>query len=364
LQNRSLAIQKPQLPDDPSDEGPSKAKGKRRSIELIKRTLSVAATLFGLMALTFFMGRLLPADPVLAVTGPDVSQAVYDRVYAELGLDNPIWLQFFYYVANVLRGDLGLSNATGRPVITELLQVFPATIELALIASFFGVGLGVPLGVAAAVYRGKLIDHVARLIALLGSSVPSFWLGLMALMLFYAKLRWVGGTGRIGIYYEGIVEPITGMLLLDSLLRQEWDVFFNAINHIFLPAALLGYFSVAYISRMTRSFMLDQLSQEYVITARAKGLSNASVIWRHAFKNIRVQLLTIVALTFGGLLDGAVLIETVFSWPGLGGFLTRGLQLNDMNVVMGAVLLIGVVYLTINAVSDVLYRVLDPRTRG
>jgi peptide/nickel transport system permease protein len=221
----------------------------------------------------------------------------------------------------------------------------------------------VPLGVVAAVNRGRPIDHVARVIGLAGHSVPIFWLGLIALIVFYAKLQWVAASGRIDILNEGLVPPITGLLLLDTALQGEWDVFRDALDHIILPGAVLGYYSVAYISRMTRSFMLEQLGQEYIVSARAKGVSRRRMIWAHAFKNIRVQLLTVIALTFGGLLDGAVLIETVFGWPGLGQYLTRGLKMNDMNVVMGAVLLIGITFLVINIVSDRLYRILDPRTR-
>jgi len=336
---------------------------RRRFGRAAGRVVSIVTTLLGLLALTFFMGRLLPADPVLAITGPEVSKEVYDRVYMQLGLDQPVWIQFLNYVGNVLQGDLGTSAISGQPIIKDLLTIFPATIELAFAALLVGIGLGVPLGIVAAVNRGKLIDHVARIVGLAGSSVPSFWLGLMALFVFYGLLRWVGASGRVDVFYEGLVTPVTGFLLFDSALRGEWDVFRSALNHIVLPATVLGYFSVAYISRMTRSFMLEQLSQEYIVTARAKGLSKGKVIWRHAFRNIRVQLLTIVALTFGGLLDGAVLVETVFSWPGLGQYLTRGLQMNDMNVVMGAVLLIGLVFLTINFISDILYRIFDPRTR-
>lgn len=342
---------------------PSPSRARHLAGRIFGRVVSILITLMGLLALTFFMGRLLPADPVLAITGAEVSREVYDRVYHELGLHLPMWQQFLNYVGNVLTGNLGVSTTTGQPIIQDLMTVFPATIELALIAVVVGVGLGVPLGITAAVHRGRLIDHVARLIGLAGSSIPSFWLGLMALFVFYAQLRWVGASGRMEVFYEGLVTPMTGFLLLDSALQQQWDVFHSALNHIILPGTILGYFSVAYISRMTRSFMLEQLSQEYIIAARAKGLGKNAVIWRHAFRNIRVQLLTIVALTFGGMLDGAVLIETVFAWPGLGGYLTRGLQMNDMNIVMGAVLLIGVVFLTINFISDLLYRIFDPRTR-
>lgn len=330
---------------------------------LAGRVVAIVTTLLGLLFLTFSMGRLLPADPVLAITGAEVSKEVYDRVYRELGLDQPIWMQFLTYVRNVATGDLGRSTTTGQPILSDLLTIFPATIELALVAMVVGIVVGVPLGIIAAVRRGSTIDHIVRILALAGHSVPIFWTGLMALFIFYAKLRLVGASGRIDVFYEGLVTPVTGFLLIDSALQGQWEVFRNALSHIILPGSILGYYSVAYISRMSRSFMLEQLGQEYILTAKAKGLGRRQVVWRHAFRNIRVQLLTIMALTFGGLLEGAVLIETVFGWPGLGQYLTRGLQMNDMNVVMGAVLTIGAVFLTINMISDVLYRILDPRTR-
>jgi peptide/nickel transport system permease protein len=344
--------------DDPE---PSRAAVLAR--RLTGRVAAIATTLLGLLALTFAMGRLLPNDPVIAITGPEVSKEVYDRVFLELGLDRPVWEQFLAYVGKVLQGDFGVSTTTGQKVITDLLMVFPATIELAAVALLVGIGLGVPLGIIAAVKRGTIVDLVARLIGLAGHSIPSFWLALMALLLFYAKLDWFAASGRVDVFYEGLVTPVTGFLLLDAALERNWDVFWNALNHIVLPGTILGYYSVAYISRMTRSFMLEQLSQEYIVTAQAKGLLPRQVVWRHAFKNIRVQLLTIIALTFGGLLDGAVLVETVFAWPGLGQYLTRGIQMNDINVVMGSVLMIGVVFLVINLASDALYRILDPRTR-
>ena len=328
-----------------------------------KRAASVLVTLLGLLLLTFFMGRLLPDDPVLAIVGPEAPRDVYERTYHELGLDRPVWQQFLSYLGRIVQGDLGRSLITGRAVAEDLANVFPATVELALVAVLFGTLLGVPLGIVAAVRHGRLVDHIARLIGLAGHSVPIFWLGLMALFVFYAKLQLVGASGRVDVFYEGLVEPVTGFLLVDSAVAGEWEVFGSAIRHIILPGLILGYYSTAYISRMTRSFMLEQLGQDYIVTARAKGLKGHAVVWRHAFKNIRVQLLTVLALTFGGLLDGAVLIETVFGWPGLGQYLTRGLEFNDMNVVMGAVLLIGVLFLAINTLSDVLYRVLDPRTR-
>lgn len=351
----------PGLADGFDDPDPSPTA--RTAMRLASRAVALVVTLLGLMALTFAMGRLLPNDPVIAVTGPEVSKEVYDRVFRELGLDRPVWEQFLTYAGNVLHGDLGVSTTTGQKVLTDLLSVYPATIELAVVALIVGIGLGVPLGVVAAVKHGTITDHIARLIGLAGSSIPSFWMALMALLLFYAKLDWVAASGRVDVFYEGLVPPVTGFLMPDAIIAGDWDVFWNALNHIVLPGTILGYYSVAYISRMTRSFMLEQLSQEYVVTALAKGLTPWQITWRHAFKNIRVQLLTIIALTFGGLLDGAVLIETVFAWPGLGQYLTRGIQMNDINVVMGSVLMIGVVFLIVNMVTDVLYRVLDPRTR-
>ncbi len=325
---------------------------------------SIIVTLLGLLILTFIIGRMMPVDPVLAIVGDEASQATYDRVYAQLGLDQPVHVQFFRFVGDVLRGDFGVALISGRPVIEDILRVFPATIELGTIAIVLGAGLGIPLGVLAAVRRNRLPDYLVRFLSLLAYSTPTFWFGLMGLLLFYAYLGWSGGIGRVEVYYTGLVQPITGFLLIDSILVGEWDVFWSALRNIWLPAAVLGLNSMAYIARMTRSFMIDQLSQEYVVTARIKGLSQNQVVWRHAFRNIRVQLVTIVALAYGGLLEGAVLIETVFSWPGFGGYLTSNLMMGDMNAVMACTLLVGVLFITLNILSDVLYRVFDPRTRA
>jgi peptide/nickel transport system permease protein len=217
--------------------------------------------------------------------------------------------------------------------------------------------------VLAAVYRDRLIDHVTRVVTLLGFSAPVFWLALMGLVIFYAKLGWVGGSGRQSIHYLDLVPTRTGLLLVDALLARDHEVFWDAFTHLVLPASVLGYASMAYIARMTRSFMLEQLGQEYVLTARVKGCTPRAVIWRHAFKNIRVQLLTITALTYGGLVDGAVLVETVFAWPGFGQYLVSGLIIGDMNAVLGCTLLIGLLFIGLNLFCDLLYRVFDPRTR-
>jgi len=241
--------------------------------------------------------------------------------------------------------------------------VFPATIELATFAILIGVGIGVPLGILAAVYRGSPLDHIARFVGILGYSSPTFWLGLMGLIIFYSVLGVVGGPGRLDVVYLDIVEPRTGLLLVDSLLAGEYEVFWNALSHIVLPGSILGYGSMAYISRMTRSFMLEQLDQEYVIAARVKGLTRWRVVWRHAFRNILVQLITVIALAYAFLLEGAVLTETVFAWPGFGHYLTSGLLAGDMNAVLACVLIIGIIFIGLNLLADLLYRLLDPRTR-
>jgi len=323
--------------------------------------LSVLTTLFLLVLLTFVIGRLMPVDPVIAVVGPDADRATYLKVKQELGLDLPVLQQFWIFFKNLLHGDFGTTLLTGRPVMEDIARVLPATIELATVTIILGAGIGIPLGVYAAVNRGRFADHAVRLIALLGHSTPIFWIGMVGLMLFYAKLGWVGGSGRIDLFYEDIVPNVTGFLLIDSLLAGDMDVFWSAVSHIILPASVLAYASIAYISRITRSFMLEQLSQEYVITARAKGVPRSGVIWRHAFKNIRVQLVTVVALSYGGMLEGAVLIETVFGWPGFGQYLTNALVIGDMNVVVACTLIIGCVFIALNVISDLLYKFFDPR---
>ncbi|MFC6490861.1 ABC transporter permease [Nitratireductor sp. GCM10026969] len=323
----------------------------------------VAVTILGLLAVTFFIGRVVPIDPVLAVVGDRAPPHVYERVREEMGLHLPLWQQFLIYVGNVLRGDLGTSVLTSRPVAEDIARYFPATLELATLGTLIGTVFGVPLGVLAAVRRGQFIDHLVRVIGLVGYSAPIFWLALLALLVFYANLGWVSGPGRLDVSYEYMLTPVTGMVLVDAALAGDWDVFRNAVSHIVLPASLLGYFSLAYISRMTRSFMLNELSQEYVVTARVKGLSERRIIWRHALRNAIVPLITVIALSYAHLLEGSVLTETVFAWPGLGRYITNSLQNADMSAVLGGTLVIGIVFVAINTFSDLLYRLFDPRTR-
>lgn len=359
-----MSLETDTAPNVSADRASRASSGARRQIAgILGFLVTIAITFLGLFAITFFIGRIVPIDPVLAVVGDRAPRAVYEAVRIEMGLDRPLVVQFFNYVGAVLTGDLGMSVSTGRPVAEDLARVFPATLEMATLGIFIGVLLGVPMGVYAASRQGSLLDQVIRVVGLLGYAVPAFWLGLVGLALFYAKLQWVGGPGRLDIFYDGLIEPVTGLILIDSLIAGETEIFFNGLSHLALPASVLGFFSLAYIARMTRSFMLDQLSQEYVTTARVKGVPERQVLWRHAFRPIRVPLITVVGLSYAGLLEGSVMIETVFSWPGIGNYLTTALLNADMNAVLGATLVIGAVFIGINKISDVLYRVLDPRAK-
>ncbi|MDP4032951.1 MAG: ABC transporter permease [Pseudorhodobacter sp.] len=331
--------------------------------KLMKLALTVAITFLGLLLVTFLIGRVVPVDPVLAVVGDRASQSAYDKVFLELGLDKPLYHQFWIYLQHALSGDFGQSFLTKKPILEDIRRVFPATLELATVAIILGTLIGVPVGVLAAVRQGRLTDQLVRVLGLVGYSAPIFWLGLLGLLVFYAKLGWVAGPGRIDIGYEYSITQKTGLLLIDSAMQREWGAFRNVVSHIMLPAALLGYYSMAYISRMTRSFMLTELAQEYVVTARVKGVPEWRIIWVHALRNAAVPLVTVIALSYAGLLEGSVLTETVFAWPGLGQYLTNSLQNADMNAVLGGTLVIGGIFIGLNLLSDLLYTLLDPRVR-
>ncbi len=328
-----------------------------------KLLATVAVTFLGLLLVTFLISHVVSVDPVLAVVGDRASKATYDKMFIEMGLDRPLWEQFWIYLQKVLSGDFGKSFLTKKPIIDDLARAFPATLELATVSILIGTLAGVPLGVLSAVKANTLADQIVRVLGLVGYSAPIFWLGLLGLLVFYAQLGWIAGPGRIDIAYEYSITPATGLLLLDTAMQGQWDAFRNVVSHIALPAILLGYTSLAYISRMTRSFMLTELGQEYIVTARVKGVPEWRIIWVHALRNAAVPLVTVIALSYASLLEGSVLTETVFAWPGLGLYLTNSLQVADMNAVLGGTLLIGAIFIGLNLVSDLLYTVLDPRVR-
>jgi peptide/nickel transport system permease protein len=321
-------------------------------------------TFIGLLLLTFVIGRLMPTDPVIAVIGDKAPEALYQKTYLEMGLDKPIVVQFVYYLGGVLQGDLGTSVRTANLVSDDILNYFPATLELATLATIFGVLIGVPIGVLAAVKQNKWPDYLVRFFGLIGHSAPIFWLAMMGIVLFYQHLDWVAAPeGRLSVVYEYTLEKVTNMVLIDTLLAGDWGAFKDAFAHIVLPASLLSYYSIAYLSRMTRSFMLDQLQQEYITTARVKGVSELAIIWRHALGNAWVPLITVIALTYATLLEGSVLTEIVFSWPGLGRYITDSLLAADMNAVLGGTIVVGFVFILLNLTSDLLYKIFDPRAR-
>jgi peptide/nickel transport system permease protein len=328
-----------------------------------KLLATVAVTFLGLLLVTFLISHVVAVDPVLAVVGDRASKATYDKMFLEMGLDKPLWEQFWIYLQKVLSGNFGNSFLTKKPVLGDLARAFPATLELATVSILIGTLAGVPLGILSAVKSGTLIDQIVRVVGLIGYSAPIFWLGLLGLLVFYAKLGWIAGPGRIDIAFEYNVRQVTGLLLIDSAMQGQWDAFRNVFSHIILPASLLGYTSLAYISRMTRSFMLTELGQEYIITARVKGVPEWRIIWVHALRNAAVPLVTVIALSYASLLEGSVLTETVFAWPGLGLYLTNSLQVADMNAVLGGTLLIGAIFIGLNLLSDLLYTLLDPRVR-
>ncbi len=349
--------------DTPIDSPVARAGRRGRFASLFGTASSIPITLFGLILITFLIGRVMPIDPVIAIVGDHAPPDVIARVRVELGLDRPLPVQFGIYLTHLFHGDLGRSVMTTHPVTQDIATYFPATFELATAAILLALIIGIPAGVIAAARQGSYFDHAVRVISLAGQSIPVFVLGLIFLLVFYAKLSIAPGTGQIDVMYDGMVDRVTGMLVIDAAIAGQWDVFRDALAHLAMPALVLAWFSLAYITRMTRSFMLDALAGEYIVTARAKGLSATRILWRHAFANIAVPLITVIALAYAGLLEGAVLTETVFSWPGIGLYLTVSLLNADMNAVLGATLVVGLIYVVLNLLADLSYRLLDPRTR-
>ena len=335
----------------------------RGAVPVLKLVPSLAVTFLGLVMVTFIIGRIIPIDPVLAVVGDRAPPAYYEQIRLEMGLDLPIWHQFWLYLKKIMSGDFGTAVLTARPVLDDIKRVFPATLELATVATIIGAAIGIPLGVLAATNQGRWPDHIVRVISLFGQSIPTFWLALIGLLVFYAKLDLVPGPGRINIAFMDFVEPITGVIVLDAMLQGEWEAAQSAARHLILPSFVLAYFSIAFISRMTRSFMIEQLKQEYITAARVKGASEFRVVWGHAFGNIAAPLCTVMALSYANLLEGSVLTETVFAWPGLGQYITNSLLTADMNAVLGGTIVVGFVFVTLNLLADLMYRRLDPRSR-
>lgn len=335
----------------------------RRAGRLATSLLSLLITLLGLLAFTFMLSHLSPVDPVQQIAGDHASAATYAQVRHALGLDQPVIMQFWHYIEHLARGDLGLSRLTNQPVSGDLMRTFPATIELASCAMIFAALFGVTLALLAAWKPGSIVDNLARLISLLGYSVPVFWLGLLGLLLFYAVLHWSAGPGRLDDIWIYTMEPKTGFVLIDSWLSGDPEMFRNAIAHLWLPVLILGLLAMAGITRLLRAALLEESSKEYVTLARAKGAGRGRILLRHIFPNVLGTLITVIALSYATLLEGSVLTETVFAWPGVGRYMTNALFSADVPAILGATLLIGGCFILLNAVADALTWLTDPRTR-
>ena len=327
---------------------------------LQRRLVTLIVTLLGIMAVTFFISLVVPVDPLASIAGPQASQETVNQLRKLYGFDQPIYIQFGRYVKRLLHGDLGASFQTARPVLDDILQYFPATIELATLALIISIIIGIPLGVVSSVYRNSPIDHFSRVLSLIGVSVPVFWSGLVLLLLFYFKLDWLTEPGRLNVM---LIEPkrFTGMILIDSLIAGNLEVFWDAMKHMVLPAAVLSFYGLAGVARIVRSSMLDVLSEEYIKTARIKGLNEFSVLTRHALRNALVPAVTVIGLTYGFLLEGAVLTEIIFSWPGLGRYLALAFLTLDLNAIVGGTMVVALAYCLINLIVDIIYAFLNPK---
>jgi peptide/nickel transport system permease protein len=331
---------------------------------LARRLVLGAIALFGVVVVAFLVAHMVPADPLAVVLSEQATKdpAVREAYMKRWGLDRSVPEQFLAYLTNVARGDLGESFTTRRPVVRDLRQYLPATIELSLAALAVSMLVGMPLGVWAAVRHNGAVDHVARVVSLVGAASPIFWTGLLALYLFYYVLEWTPGPGRLDTHLT-LPPATTGFVLVDSALAGDLELLGSALRHLTLPALVLGWFIMGIVARTTRSALLEVLAADYVRTARAKGLDELVVVGVHALRNALVPVITVIGLNFASLLSGAVLTETVFAWPGIGRYaVTASIRL-DYPAILGVTMLTAVIYITVNLVVDVLYGVLDPRIR-
>lgn len=329
---------------------------------LRRRFMFLILVVFGVTLITFAISHMIPGDPARLLAGDRASDELVAQMAEKLGLDQPLYVQYGRYMAGLLQAHLGTSIRTGRPVAEDIAAYFPATLELVFLALAFSILIGVPLGVASAVWRNGWIDQFARTFAAIGISTPAFWLGLLLLVTFYGNLGWFPGGGRLA---SGIELParITGMYVLDGLLTTDFTVVRNAFWHLVLPSVCLGFVHVGVIARQIRSAMLDQLSEDYIRTARAAGLSKRRVVLGHALPNAAIPSVTVLGLAFGDLLYGAVLTETIFAWPGMGAYVVNSIQALDFPAVMGFTVVVSMAYVLVNLTVDLAYMMLDPRIK-
>jgi dipeptide transport system permease protein len=330
---------------------------------ILTRLSLVVPTFIGMTLLAFFLIRLVPGDPIETMAGErGIDAARHAQLLKEYGLDRPMMVQYGIYIGRVLQGDLGKSIITRAPVLEEFLALFPATIELAVCAIIFALLLGIPAGIIAAVRRNSIFDHGVMATSLTGYSMPIFWWGLLLILLFSVQLGWTPVSGRISVQHY--IEPTTGFLLIDSLLTGDKGSFWSTFKHLILPTIVLGTNPLAVVARMTRSAMLEVLGEDYIRTARAKGLPPFRVVGVHALRNALIPVVTVIGLQVGVLFTGAILTETIFSWPGVGKWLIEAIARRDYPVLQGGLLLLGTIVMIVNLLVDVTYGIINPRIRA
>lgn len=329
---------------------------------IFRRLSLVIPTFIGITLLTFTLIRLIPGDPIEVMAGErGVSAERHAELSAQLGLDQPMYIQYFNYVAGVLQGDLGNSLVTKEPVLSEFLTLFPATVELTICAAIFAILVGLPAGIIAAIKRGSFLDHSVMTFSLTGYSMPIFWWALLLMLIFSVNLGWTPVSGRIDVFFW--VDEVTGFMLIDTLLSDEQGAFASAIGHLVLPSIVLGTIPMAVIARMTRSSMLEVLGEDYIRTARSKGIAPWRVIIIHALRNALIPVITVIGLQVGILLGGAILTETIFAWPGIGKWLIESIGRRDYPVVQGGILIVATIIIIVNLLVDIAYGIVNPRIR-
>ena len=329
---------------------------------ILKRLAYLVPVLLGVTLLVFIISHAIPGDPARMMAGQKASREAVENLRRSMGLDRPLYAQYLRYLAGLVQGDLGFSIRNQRPVLEDMRDFFPATLELTLASMILCVSVGVPLGILSAVRRNRPIDHVSRVFSVFGVSMPVFWLGLMLLLLFYRQLGWLPGSGRLDI---GIDPPAftTGVYLLDSLIEGSFDKFRNALAHILLPAFCLSYVYLAIITRIVRSSMIAVMGLDFITTARANGIAESVIVLKHCLKNSLIPTVTITGLSIGELLGGAILTETIFNWPGMGKYVVDSVNFLDFPAIMGFTLVVAFAYVLINLAVDVIYAFLDPQIR-
>ncbi|MEI2399976.1 MULTISPECIES: ABC transporter permease [Paenibacillus] len=329
----------------------------------LKRLVQMIPALLGIIVITFILSRVLPGDPAIMLAGEQAPEEIVDKIRQDMGLDKPLYIQFFTYIGQLLQGNIGYAYHTGHTVASDLASRFPATIELTLASILIAVLVAIPVGIVAATRKESFLDHISRVFSLIGACVPIFWLGLMFIYVFYSILGWAPAPmGRI----SGDLNPpvhITGLYVLDSILSGDTAALKSSLSHLLLPAICLSTGTMAIIARMTRSSMLEVVDQDFVRTARAKGLRESAVIYKHALVNALIPTLTVLGLQFGFLMGGAVITETIFSWPGIGGYVTDSILAADYAPIQAFTLVSAVLYCGINLAVDLIYGFIDPRIR-